>query len=46
MSCLRDECCDDEHEYGDMEYARFTGTPHRQCANCLCITLDVDEEDE
>lgn len=40
-----------EHEWGDVETSRFSGTVHRKCKvyGCNNITLDLDnpeEEDE
>jgi len=37
----------DGHEWGEVEYARFTGNPHRKCKvyGCSAITLDLDDDD-
>ena len=34
------------HEWGKVEYARFTGNPHRRCKVCNEITLDLEDYDD
>lgn len=36
-----------EHKWGPVEYARFTGNPHRRCTveGCRFVSLDIDESD-
>ena len=35
------------HEWGEIEYAHFTGNPHRKCQieGCRFVSLDLHEED-
>lgn len=40
-----EECQRGDHEFGDMELARFTGNPHRRCKFCGFVTLDLDEDE-
>lgn len=37
-----------EHDWGPIEYSRFSGNPHRACQieGCRFITLDLDDENE
>jgi len=38
---------DHDHEWGPVEYARFTGNPHRKCQHPGCNEItDLDEEDD
>lgn len=36
-----------EHEWGEIERARFTGEPHRKCEveDCRMVSLDLDDEE-
>jgi len=36
---------DGEHEWGEVEYGRITGNPHRKCKFCSAITLDLSDDD-
>jgi hypothetical protein len=39
---------DHEHKWGEIEYSRLAGTPHRKCQVTFCkyISLDLGEEEE
>lgn len=36
------------HQWGAVEVARFTGTPHRKCTTdgCRYVSLDLSDEDQ
>lgn len=34
------------HEWGEVEHSRFTGTPHRKCKNCKFISLDLEDNND
>lgn len=35
-----------DHKWGDVQVSRFSGNLHRECANCRCVSLDIDDEEE
>ena len=42
------DCRGEEHvcEWGQVEYARFTGNPHRKCLTCGNVNLDLSDDDD
>lgn len=35
-----------EHVWGPVETARFTGNPHRKCTLCGFVSLDLDDNED
>jgi hypothetical protein len=37
---------DHEHTWGEVEWSRLAGTPHRKCLTCNVISLDLSDDEE
>lgn len=45
-STIRVVSCEHEHQWGEVELARFTGNPHRKCQVPGCKELTMDWGDD